>query len=26
VLPKGFKLERLSFSATGLCPKCADNK
>lgn len=23
VLPTGFKLEKLSFSATGLCPKCA---
>src|SRR6195952_2280562 len=22
VLPSGFKLENLSFSATGLCPKC----
>jgi Fur family ferric uptake transcriptional regulator len=26
VLPNGFKLERLSFSATGLCPKCIDKK
>lgn len=24
VLPPGFKLDKLSFSATGLCPKCAD--
>jgi Fur family ferric uptake transcriptional regulator len=23
VLPPGFKLDKLSFSATGLCPKCA---
>jgi Fur family ferric uptake transcriptional regulator len=22
VLPAGFKLEKLNFSATGLCPKC----
>lgn len=26
VLPAGFKLERLSFTATGLCPKCATKK
>jgi Fur family ferric uptake transcriptional regulator len=26
VLPAGFQLERLSFSATGLCPKCATKK
>src|SRR4051812_33745361 len=26
VLPAGFELERLSFSATGLCPKCAGKK
>jgi len=24
VLPTGFKLEKLNFSATGLCPKCAN--
>src|ERR1700754_3053730 len=24
VLPTGFKLEKLSFSATGLCPKCVN--
>jgi Fur family ferric uptake transcriptional regulator len=26
VLPAGFQLKRLSFSATGLCPKCAGKK
>jgi Fur family ferric uptake transcriptional regulator len=26
VLPAGFQLERLSFSATGLCSKCAGKK
>lgn len=26
VLPTGFKLERLSFTATGLCPKCDTKK
>ncbi|MGF7079454.1 Fur family transcriptional regulator [Mucilaginibacter sp. UYCu711] len=25
-LPAGFKLEKLSFSATGLCPKCANKE
>jgi Fur family ferric uptake transcriptional regulator len=24
VLPKGFKLEGFSFSATGICPKCSN--